>query len=290
MVCDMSVEGRRPAESVPVRATAADGFMWESTEPGGMTLPGRIDHTVLGPATTGDDVLALFDEAMEFGTNVCIPPCYVDMSGYAPNVTVATVVGFPHGQHATSVKCAEAERAWLDGADEIDLVANAGFLLGGEDDRYREDIESVVASVPLPVKVIVEAPSLTDDQLHRACELAVEADADYLKTATGFGDGGATVADVELMSEYLPVKASGGIGSWADAKAMLDAGAERIGASSGDVIVREWREVTADDGVDYMRGTDSADESTDGTAESTDGSGEDEGGTDSADPDDTDED
>jgi len=244
--------------------------MWESAESGGMTLPGRVDHTVLGPTTTGEDVLTLFDEAMEYGTNVCIPPCYVDMRGYATDVLVATVVGFPHGQHPTSVKCAEAERAWLDGADEIDLVANAGFLLGGEDDRYREDIESVVASVPLPVKVIVEAPSLTDDQLHRACELAVEAGADYLKTATGFGDGGATVADVELMSDYLPVKASGGIGSWEDAKSMLDAGAERIGASSGDVIVAEWQDATADDGVDYMRGTDSDDES---------GAGDDEGDT-----------
>jgi len=232
-----------------------------------MTLPGRIDHTVLGPTTTGDDVLTLFDEAMEYGTNACIPPCYVDMRGYAPEVTVATVVGFPHGQHVTSVKCAEAERAWRDGADEIDLVANAGLLLAGEDDRYREDIEAVAASVPLPVKVIVEAPSLTDDQLHRACELAVAADADFLKTATGFGDGGATVADVELMSEYLPVKASGGIGTWEDAKAMLDAGAERIGASSGDAIVAEWRAVTADEGVDYMRGADAGGESSDGTGD-----------------------
>jgi len=209
-----------------------------------MDLPGRIDHTVLGPATTGDEVLAVLDEAMAHGTNACIPPCYVDMRGYAPDVTVATVVGFPHGQHATDVKCREAERAWDDGADEIDLVANAGFLRGGATDRYRADIEEVVASVPLPVKVIVEAPSLSDDELRDACELAVAADADMLKTATGFGDGGATVADVDLMSEYLPVKASGGIGSWDEARAMLDAGAERIGASSGVTIVEEWREAT----------------------------------------------
>ena len=222
-----------------------------------MDLPGRIDHTVLGPMTTGEDVLAVLDEAMDFGTNVCIPPCYVDMSGYAPDVTVATVVGFPHGQHATGSKCEEAERAWADGADEIDLVANAGYLLGGESDRYRTDIEEVVASVPLPVKVIVEAPLLTDDQLREACELAKEADADMVKTATGFADGGATVEAVEIMREYLPVKASGGIGSWTDAKAMLDAGADRIGASSGAKIVEEWLEATDGGGVDYMRGAES---------------------------------
>jgi deoxyribose-phosphate aldolase len=184
----------------------------------------------------------VLDEATEHGMNACIPPCYADMSGYAPDVTVATVVGFPHGQHETSVKCDEAERAWEAGVEEIDLVANAGYLFGGEAERYREDIEEVVASVPIPVKVIVEAPMLSDDQLHEACRLAKDADADMVKTATGFGDGGATVAAVELMSEYLPVKASGGIGSWADAQAILDAGAERIGASSGVAIVEEWRE------------------------------------------------
>jgi deoxyribose-phosphate aldolase len=224
-----------------------------------MNLPGRIDHTVLGPATTGEDVLGVLDEAAEHGMNACIPPCYADMSGYEPDVTVATVVGFPHGQHESSVKCEEAERAWEVGVEEIDLVANAGYLLGGEDDRYREDIEEVIASVPIPVKVIVEAPMLDDDQLHDACRLAEEADADMVKTATGFGDGGATVEDVALMSEYLPVKASGGIGSWEDAKAMLDAGAERIGASSGVAIVEEWREATDAGSVDYMEGTENGD-------------------------------
>jgi deoxyribose-phosphate aldolase len=212
-----------------------------------MDVPERIDHTVLGPATTPDDVLGVLDAAIEYGMNACLPPCYLDLArDYAPEVTIATVVGFPHGQHESSVKAAEAKTAWEAGADEIDLVANAGRLKGGEDGTYRQDIGEVVAAVPLPVKVIVEAPILTDAELERACELAVEADADMVKTATGFADGGATVEDVAVMSEYLPVKASGGIGSWDQAEAMFDAGAERIGASSGVTIVEEWRAATAD--------------------------------------------
>ncbi|AQL43476.1 deoxyribose-phosphate aldolase [Halorientalis sp. IM1011] len=210
-----------------------------------MDVPGRIDHTVLGPATTGDDVLTVLDEAIEYGTNACIPPCYVDMAAsYAPETTIATVVGFPHGQHAPASKVEEAERVWEDGADELDLVANAGRLRGDEDEEYREEIAEVVAATPLPVKVIVEAPILTDQEKRRAAELAAEADADMLKTATGFADGGATVADVELLAEFLPVKASGGIGSWERAEAMFEAGAERIGASSGVAIVEEWRAAT----------------------------------------------
>ncbi|MFB6084914.1 MAG: deoxyribose-phosphate aldolase [Halorientalis sp.] len=212
-----------------------------------MDVPGRIDHTVLGPATTGEDVLTVLDEAIEYGTNACVPPCYVDMAtSYAPETAVATVIGFPHGQHAPATKAEEAERAWEAGAAELDLVANAGRLKGGEDDDYRDEIAEVVAATPLPVKVIVEAPLLTDDEKRRAAELAVDADADMLKTATGFGEGGATVADVALLAEYLPVKASGGIGSWERAKAMFDAGAERIGASSGVAIVEEWRAATGE--------------------------------------------
>lgn len=190
-----------------------------------------IDHTVLGPETTLDDVRALVDEAEEYGTNVCIPPCYV--ADVDTDVTVATVVGFPHGQHATGAKHDEAERAWRDGADELDVVINVGRLKAGDDDAVREDVEEVVAATPRPVKVIIETALLTDDEKRRACRAAVAADADMVKTSTGFGGGGATVADVELMSEYLPVKASGGVGSYQEAMAMLDAGAVRIGASSG---------------------------------------------------------
>jgi deoxyribose-phosphate aldolase len=213
-----------------------------------MDVPQRIDHTVLGPETTSDDVLVVLDEAIEHGMNACIPPCYVELAReYAPETTLATVVGFPHGQHATSVKCAEAEQAWQDGADEIDMVLNVGRLKAGETDAVREGIAEVVATVPIPVKVIIEAPLLTDEEKATASDLAVEADAAFVKTATGFADGGATVADVELLREHLPVKASGGIGSWERANELFEAGAERIGASSGATIVEEWKDARAED-------------------------------------------
>ncbi|WP_436925691.1 deoxyribose-phosphate aldolase [Halosimplex amylolyticum] len=205
-------------------------------------VTGRIEHTVLGPETTPDDVIAVLDAAIEYGLRACIPPCYLELAdGYAPTVPLSTVVGFPHGQHTTATKVAEAEDAWEEGADELDVVINVGRLKADEREAVTDEIEEVVAAVPIPVKVIVETPLLSDEGEKRlAAECALEADADYLKTATGFSDGGATVPDVELLAEYMPVKASGGIGSWEEMEAMLDAGAERIGASSGDVIAREY--------------------------------------------------
>ena len=198
----------------------------------------RIDHTVLGPETTWADVEAVLSAAAAYGMNATIPPCYVsEAAEYAPEVTVVTVCGFPHGQAAPATKAHGAERAARDGAEEIDVVGNIGRLRAGDADAVRADIEGVVAAVPVPVKVIVEAPLLSKSELRTACELASEADADFVKTATGFAGGGATVGDVEVMAEYLPVKASGGIGSFAEAVEMLEAGADRIGASSGVEIV-----------------------------------------------------
>ncbi len=200
----------------------------------------RIEHTVLGPTTTWEAVRGTLDTAMQYGMRACIPPCYVAQAGeYAPGVDVATVVGFPHGQHTPEVKSTEATRAWEDGADELDVVANLG-LLG--DPAFEAGVSEVVASVPVPVKIIVESHLLAESDLRVACEAVASAGAAFVKTSTGFSDGGATVADVAVMSEYLPVKASGGVGSWEAAAAMFDAGAERIGASSGDTIVREYRE------------------------------------------------
>ncbi|MDS0294415.1 deoxyribose-phosphate aldolase [Halogeometricum luteum] len=203
----------------------------------------RIDHTVLGPETTLSDVESVLDEAAEYGMNACIPPCYVaEAADYAPDVTVATVVGFPHGQHSTAAKREEAVDAWENDADELDMVINIGRLKAGDDDAVEEDVAEVVAAVPVPVKVIIETALLSEEEKRRACEAAVEADADFVKTSTGFAEGGATVADVELMAEYLPVKASGGVGSYEEATAMFDAGAERIGASSGVDIVSGFPE------------------------------------------------
>ena len=206
-------------------------------------LAAKIDHTVLGPETTLADVTELLDEAREYGLNACIPPCYVaEADEYAPEVTLATVIGFPHGQHATAAKREEAVLAYEDGGDELDMVINIGRLKAGDHEVVREDIEAVVAAVPIPVKVIIETALLTEDEKHAACEAAEEADAAFVKTSTGFADGGAEVPDVELMSEYLPVKASGGVGNYEQAEAMFDAGAERIGASSGVEIVEDFRQ------------------------------------------------
>jgi deoxyribose-phosphate aldolase len=198
----------------------------------------HIDHTVLGPETRPGDVERVVEEATAHGMNVCVPPCYVsEAREEAPELTIATVIGFPHGQHATVAKREEAATAWRDGADELDLVVNVGRLQAGQDGAVRDELAEVIAAVPIPVKVIIETALLSREEKHRACKLASDADAAFVKTSTGFADGGATVEDVELMAEYLPVKASGGIGSYADARAMLDAGAERIGASSGVAIV-----------------------------------------------------
>jgi deoxyribose-phosphate aldolase len=209
-------------------------------EPDPSDVPDRIEHTVLGPETTPADVRAVLDDAIEYGMRACIPPCYVSLAAeYAPTVPLTAVVGFPQGQHTTETKAAEAEQLARLGADELDMVCNVGRLQAGETEAVRDDIADVVAAVAVPVKVIVEAPLLTESQLHAVGRAAAEADAAYLKTATGFSAGGATVPDVELLGTYLPVKASGGIGSWNRAKEMFDAGAERIGASSGAKIVAE---------------------------------------------------
>lgn len=199
----------------------------------------RIEHTVLGPETTIDDVEEVMRVAAEEGMRACIPPCYlVSVRHQFPDVEISTVVGFPHGQNRPQAKVDEAKGCVVAGADEIDVVANVGWLKSGRLEVYRQGIESVVHCVDVPVKVIIETPLLDEEEKRMACQAAKEAGADFVKTATGFSDGGATVADVELMSEYLPVKASGGIGSGEEAMAMFEAGAERIGASSGDVIVR----------------------------------------------------
>lgn len=207
----------------------------------------RIEHTVLGPTTTPDDVRTCLDEALQYGMRACIPPRYLHLATEYANVPLTAVIDFPHGQSQTDGVCKAAKLAWDAGAEELDMVCNVGLLKAGEDGAVSDHITEVVASVPVPVKVIVEAPLLSDGELERVGQLVADADAAYLKTATGFSEGGATVHDVEILSKYLPVKASGGVGSWADAEAMFEAGAERIGASSGDTIVQGWQAETEDE-------------------------------------------
>ncbi|MFW6435596.1 MAG: deoxyribose-phosphate aldolase [Halovenus sp.] len=208
-------------------------------------IPGRIEHTVLGPLTSWDDVTDVLDTAIAHGMRACVPACYVDeATDYAPGVEIATVIGFPHGQHSLETKCTEANQVWKAGAAEVDLVPNLGRAAAGDIEGFESELEEIAATVPVPVKVILEAPLFDDDQLRELAAAAAGTDIDYLKTSTGFTEGGATVSDVELLSEYDDVKASGGIGSWAFAKELLAAGADRIGASSGDVIVEQYREQT----------------------------------------------
>ena len=203
----------------------------------------RIDHTVLGPTTARADVESVLDEADRHGMNACVPPCFVsDATASASTGRLATVIGFPHGQQTSNSKRAEAVEAFENGVDEVDVVLNVGQLKAGKDQAVTAELVDVVAAVPIPVKVIVETALLDEPEKHRAARAAVEADAAFLKTSTGFADGGATVQDVELLAEYLPVKASGGIGTYEDAIEMIDAGAERIGASSGVNIVTGFPE------------------------------------------------
>jgi deoxyribose-phosphate aldolase len=213
-------------------------------------VPARVEHTVLGPTTTAADVREVARTAADLGMRACVPPRYVPTAvGAAPAVETVTVVGFPHGHHQPAVTASEARRAVADGASEVDTVAALGPLLAGEDGATAADIGVVVDAVDVPVKVIVEAPLLEERQLRRVCAAARDAGAAFLKTATGFSEGGATVADVDVMSEYLPVKASGGVDSWPAARAMFEAGAERVGASSGDVIVREYLDAADTEGT-----------------------------------------
>lgn len=211
-----------------------------------MSLNKMIDHTLLKANATRAQIEKLCDEAVENDfASVCVNTCWVPMAASrlaGSPVNVCTVVGFPLGAMAPASKAAETARAIADGADEVDMVINVGWLIAGEDDAVRADIAGVVeAAQGRCVKVILECCLLTDEQIVRACELSVEAGAAFVKTSTGFSTGGATVKDVALMRKTVgdrcKVKASGGIHTAEEAQAMVDAGADRIGTSSGIAIV-----------------------------------------------------
>jgi deoxyribose-phosphate aldolase len=211
-----------------------------------------IDHTLLKPDATPAEIEKLCREAREYGfAAVCVNPPFVKqcsdlLRGTA--VAVAVVVGFPLGAHTTSTKVFETEQAIVDGATEIDMVINIGELKAKHDTYVRDDIREVVEAAHRGgaiVKVIIEAALLTDEEKVRACLLAKEAGADFVKTSTGFGPGGATVHDVALMRATvgpdMGVKAAGGVKNLAQAQEMIAAGATRIGASAGVKIVQEAR-------------------------------------------------
>lgn len=213
-----------------------------------MSLNKYIDHTILKANATRKQVEKLCDEAAEHGfASVCVNSCWVPLCAErlaGTGVNVCTVIGFPLGAMSTAGKAAEAAAAVADGTDELDMVINVGWLVAGEDGLVRDDIAAVVAAAKgRCVKVIIETCLLDDEQKARACELSVEAGATFVKTSTGFSTGGATVHDVALMAKAVAgrckVKASGGIHNAVEAQAMIDAGADRIGTSSGIAIVSD---------------------------------------------------
>lgn len=207
-----------------------------------------IDHTLLKAESTKEQVVQLCKEAAEYEfASVCVNPSYVETAAAElkdSKVKVCTVIGFPLGASTSAVKAFETKDAIEKGAEEIDMVVNIGAIKSGDSELVKKDIEAVVeaAKGKAIVKVIIEASLLTDEEKVLASRLSKEAGADFVKTSTGFSTGGATVEDVKLMRETvgadLGVKASGGVRSLEDVQAMIDAGASRIGASSGVQIMQ----------------------------------------------------
>jgi deoxyribose-phosphate aldolase len=209
-----------------------------------------IDHTQLKPQATPEEIVQLCDEAAEYGFGaVCINPVYVRLAAErleGSGVTVCNVIGFPLGATTTAAKVYETRRAIADGSGELDMVIHIGALKAGDYKAVQADIAAVAATCregDALLKVIIEAALLTDEEKVVACEAAKAADADFVKTSTGFASSGATVADVRLMRETvgpeMGVKAAGGIRTYADALAMIEAGASRIGASRSIQIVMQ---------------------------------------------------
>lgn len=211
-----------------------------------MELNRMIDHTLLKANATRAQIEKLCDEALQYNfASVCVNTCWVPLAHErlaGSEVNTCCVVGFPLGAMLTEAKAAETRLAVEAGADEVDMVINVGWLLDGDYDAVRDDIAAVVkAADGKCVKVIIEACLLTDEQKVKACELSVEAGATFVKTSTGFSTGGATVADVALMRKTVgdacKVKAAGGIHAADEAKAMVEAGADRLGCSAGIAIM-----------------------------------------------------
>ncbi len=202
----------------------------------------RCDHTVLRQTAAWAEIERLCDEGAECGcASVCIPPSYVKQAAdyikdKETELKICTVIGFPNGYSTTGTKAFEAGEAVSNGADEIDMVINIGWLKDGRDDLVETEIRAVKEACRGRVlKVIVETCLLTRDEKIRACKIVTAAGADYIKTSTGFSSGGATVEDVELFKENvgdgIKIKAAGGIGTLEDAEALLRAGASRLGSS-----------------------------------------------------------
>lgn len=211
-----------------------------------------IDHTLLKPEATSDQIKALCKEAIEYGfASVCINPCRVKLASEllkGTDVKVCTVIGFPLGAATPEVKAFETKNAIDNGASEVDMVMNIGAMKEKDYELVEKDIRAVVeaAGGKAIVKVILENCLLEKDEIKKACEICIRAGADFVKTSTGFNKSGATLEDVKLMKETVKdkagVKAAGGIKDAITAKAMIDAGASRLGTSSSIKIVSEMED------------------------------------------------
>ena len=209
----------------------------------------RVDHTLLAPTATWEQVRTICDEGIEFGTaSVCIPPRYVKRASehVGNRLKICTVIGFPNGYSTPEVKVFETEDAIRNGADEIDMVINLGLAKAGDWEGVLEEIKAVKVSCKGRIlKVIVEACQLTQAEKIAACRVVSMSGADFIKTSTGFSTGGATVEDVALfranISPDLRIKAAGGIRTFQQAQAMLGAGANRIGASALVALAEEGK-------------------------------------------------
>ncbi|HXG85426.1 MAG TPA: deoxyribose-phosphate aldolase [Pyrinomonadaceae bacterium] len=241
--CDMDVQ-----RIVDAGAARINVVMGETATAGDWAS--LIDHTLLKPEASQSDIKKLCDEAAQYGfASVCVNPAWVKKASEflrGTNVPVCTVIGFPLGATISDVKAYETRRAIFNGAREVDMVINVGALKSGDDCAVEDDIRSVVEAAHengVLCKVIIETALLSDEEKVRACLASKNAGADFVKTSTGFAKGGATVADIALMRRVvgkdLGVKASGGVKGIEDAKAMVEAGATRIGASVGVKIAQE---------------------------------------------------
>ena len=199
----------------------------------------HVDHTQLKPFATWSDIQKLCDEAITYGTaSVCIPPAYIKRvhDTYGEKINICTVVGFPLGYSVTAAKVAEVKQALIEGCNEIDMVINISDVKNGDFDKVEEEIRTLKAACGDHIlKVIIETCYLTTEEKIAMCHAVTNAGADYIKTSTGFGTGGATIEDVKLFKENIgpnvKIKAAGGISTIDDLKAFLDLGCDRIGTS-----------------------------------------------------------
>ena len=202
-------------------------------------LLSHVDHTQLKPFATWEDIAKLCDEAVEYGTaSVCVPPCYIRRirEAYGEKLSICTVVGFPLGYSITAAKLAEVEQALADGCDEIDMVINISDVKNSLFDKVEEEIRTLKRACGSHIlKVIIETCYLTDAEKIALCKVVTNAGADYIKTSTGFGTGGATREDVELFAANVgpsvKIKAAGGISTVEDMELFLQLGCDRIGTS-----------------------------------------------------------